>query len=293
MKIDEDAILESLDKVTFYTEIGNPTSVYVSYKDLQGIRQFTQSTNEEFLAFLRHSYRVKADVFCAPPLEPYIRAYEDDAIVRKYETGITVHRRVFGNLTERIVYSLSNDQAEVVVISKKGWRVGQTEKFHFLKRPIDKAQVAPIAGGNLLTLLRPYVNLTKEEFLLFVVHLVQCFSRSDHFVAILTGQQGTGKSSMSKMLRLLLDPSEVDVNDLPKTRSDLVNLLVNNFLVCFDNAERFNESVSDLLCSAVTGATSSRRRLYSDSEQVVLHLHNTIVINGISVIPRKADFAEG
>ena len=106
------------------------------------------------------------------------------------------------------------------------------------------------------------------------------------------GAQGSGKTTLTKYIRELLDPSKLVVNTLPNTRSDLVNLLANNFLVCFDNTQRFSESVSDLLCAAVTGVTDSRRSLYTNSEQTVLWLHNTIVLNGINTIPKKADFAE-
>lgn len=292
MKINEDSIINILSSCQFFTDQENPLDVYVSYTDNYGIKRFVSTQNREFRVFVRDCYRNAEDTFIAPALDGYIQAFEDDAIVHKQETGTKFYRRLSGDLTGHIVYNLANHQGQTVHITAEGWKITSTPSVHFLVHPLDLPQVAPIPGGDLAALLRPYINLKGQDFLLFLVYLVSCYARSDHFIAILTGAQGSGKSSATKIIRELLDPNKLVINALPNTRSDLVTLLSSNFLVCFDNTQRFPENVSDLLCAAVTGVTDAKRRLFSDSELVVLNLHSTVILNGINAIPRKADFAE-
>lgn len=292
MKINEETVINILSSCEFFTDQENPLDVYVRYTDTYGIKRFVSTKNREFRVFVRDCYRNTEDTFIAPILDGYIQAFEDDAIVHKQETGVSIYRRLSGDLTDRIIYNLANHQGQTVHITSEGWKTKSNSDVHFLVHPLDIPQATPIPGGDLVTLLRPYINLSGQDFLLFLVYLISCYTRSDHFIAILTGAQGSGKSSATKIVRELIDPNKLVINALPTTRSDLVTLLASNFLICFDNTQRFPESISDLLCAAVTGVTDAKRRLFSDSELVVLNLHNTVVLNGINAIPKKADFAE-
>lgn len=293
MKINEETVINILSSCEFFTDKENPLDVYVRYTDTYGVKRFVSTKNREFRVFVRDCYRNTEDTFIAPILDGYIQAFEDDAIVHKQETGVQIYRRLSGDLTNRIIYNLANHKGQTVHITAEGWKIKSNSTVHFLVHPLDIPQAPPIPGGDLATLLQPYINLKGQEFLLFLVYLISCFIRSDHFIAILTGAQGSGKSSTTKIIRELIDPNKLVINALPNTRSDLVTLLAANFLVCFDNTnQQFSENISDLLCAAVTGVTDAKRRLFSDSELVVLNLHNTVVLNGINAIPKKADFAE-
>jgi hypothetical protein len=63
-------------------------------------------------------------------------------------------------------------------------------------------------------------------------------------------------------------------------------------VVAFDNLDTLNKAQSDILCSAITGATVAKRMLYQTNEIGVYELHNTVVLNGIDIMPSESDLAE-
>lgn len=49
---------------------------------------------------------------------------------------------------------------------------------------------------------------------------------------------------------------------------------------------------SNVLCAAITGSKAAKRKLYTNADQVVLSLHNLVLINGIDIVPYKSDLME-
>lgn len=290
----EAIIIPILTDMDFFVAENDQTTVYVRFKNAYKQPRLLAIEDEVFLSYVYDTFCAKADVFIAPPLEGYIKYFQRYAVAHSQENKIELNRRIAGNLQNSIGYFLANDSWQTVVIRPTGWRIGVSKHFHFLRMPSDLAQSLPVPGGDLLQLLRPYVNLNDDDFLLFTIHLVQCFSKSSaHFAMVLTSDKGTGKTTTSKLFRALVDPSQSDVNPLSKSEDELKVLLANNYVVCIDNANRgVSENYSNILCSAITGAVESRRKLYTTSEQVLLTLRNIVLINGLNAVPRKSDLAQ-
>lgn len=207
---------------------------------------------------------------------------------------IRVHRRVAGSISSgKIAYFLADARWTTLLITADGCKKGRSKKLKFLRVPLDDEQVEPQSGGNLLKLMAKYVNMAHDEFILFVVYLVQGFSRSSsHFCAILSSSKGTGKSTLTKLIRAIIDPAKSGVALMPGNEGDLKTLLANSYLVCFDNTAALSAKISNVLCAAITGSKEAKRKLYTDADQVVLNLHNMVVINGIDIVPYKSDLAE-
>lgn len=200
MEANPDIILKILDEdVEFFTDKINPNDVYVEYPLPNGARCFAPAESPRFEAFLRHRYRQLADTkLCPPDVFDYSEEREWDA---RYDLDkqVAIHRRVAGNLPGgKIFYFLADEQWRCVFISDAGWRVVQGTKVKFLRGQFDEAQAEPVSGGDLLKLLRPFVNMDQDSFILFTAFLVQAFSRSSsHFAAIISSLKGSGKSSVS------------------------------------------------------------------------------------------------
>jgi len=132
---------------------------------------------------------------------------------------------------------------------------------------------------NLLQIMAKYVNLAPDELILFVVWLVQSFSRSSsHFCAVLSSSKGTGKSTLTKLIRAIVDPSKSGVSLLSNSEGDLKTLLGNSYMVAFDNTAVLSTKVCNILCAAITGSKKAKRKLYTDCDQIILNLHNLVVI---------------
>lgn len=67
------------------------------------------------------------------------------------------------------------------------------------------------------------INAEKEDFPLIVGWLLMALRGKGPFpVLVIQGEQGTGKSMTSKMIRKLIDPSTVLLRALPKEERDLL-----------------------------------------------------------------------
>ena len=62
----------------------------------------------------------------------------------------------------------------------------------------------------------------------------------------------------------------------------MVQQLHHNYLVSYDNIRYLPPSFSDEVCKAVTGVGNSKRKLYSDDEDVIINYKRCIIINGIN-----------
>lgn len=294
MSVDEDVILTILDEeLIFFTDRDNETQVYVEYPLPSGATCFSPVKDGRFEAFLSHRYCELAEVrLCPSDVFHYLETKKDD-VVYKQTNAVAIHRRVAGTLSNKILYFLADEMRRSVRVAPGGWKIIHSKNVKFLKYPADKAQVMPIGGGNLLSLLRPFVNLDEDDFILFVAFLVQSFSRSSsHYAAVVSSSKGTGKSTLTKMLRSIIDPSTSDVPLTPSSEGDLKNLLANTYMAAFDNTAALSAKFSDILCAAITGSKEVKRKLYSDCDQVILNLHNLVVINGIDIVPHRSDLLD-
>lgn len=202
--------------------------------------------------------------------------------------------RTAGSLTDRLIeYDLNNDAHEYVRITSSGWTVSKNTNHKFLKRNSMAAQITPQkTSTDLLTLLSPFINTDRDSFILFTTWLVQAFCKGSHSAAIIKAPQGSGKSTLTKMTRALIDPSRLDASVMSIKKDDLFTTLSNSYFLAFDNqAEEFTKEISDILCAAITGATIAKRMLYTTNELGVYELHNTLIINGIDTIPTESDLA--
>ena len=293
-KTDAKVIMKILNKeVSFFTDELNTTSVYVEYPLITGHVAFVPVDNVLFRAFLSCRYRELTNSLRRPhDLFDYLAAKVDD-ILYEQPSRVHIHRRVAGTLSSNIYYFLANDSWEVVRATTKRWKIGYSKTVKFLRATADKAQVSPIGGGDLLELLRPFINLPKDDFILFTTFLVQGFSRSSsHYAAIVSSSKGTGKSTLTKMIRSIIDPSESETPLTPTSEDNLKVLLSNTYLACFDNTASMSAKFSDILCAAITGTKEAKRKLYSDCDQIILNLHNMVIINGIDIVPHRSDLAD-
>ena len=158
---------------------------------------------------------------------------------------------------------------------------------------MNAPQVTPITSKkDLLTLLKPYVNASADDRILFTVWLVQALCESNHPALLMIGERGSSKSTLTKMARSIIDPSFLKTGVLPQKMDDLITTLTNSYFVAFDNMDEITKAQSDLFCSAITGANASKRALYTTNELAVFELHNTLIFNGLDVAPAESDLAD-
>ena len=291
----ENKLIKSIldENVRFFCDKDNPLEVYVEYPERDGSPATVPVRSQMFRAFLGYQYMIESGEDAPPDFEPIIQGKICETQYLR-ENMIEKLRRVTGSLTDgKIAYFLADDQWTTLFIKETGWKVGKSKKVKLTKSPLDAEQVMPVPDGDLLGLLRRYVNMDDEDFFLFTVYVVQAFSRtSSHFAAIISSEKGTGKSTLTKLLRDLIDPSKAGVPLMPSNDGDLKTYLADSYVVCFDNTAVLSTKFSNILCAAITGSKAAKRKLYTDCDHIILNLHNMVVINGIDIVPYQSDLAE-
>lgn len=204
----------------------------------------------------------------------------------------TLHNRVAWH-DNAIWYDLSDEKWRAVKITESGWEVTEHPPILFKREAHQQPQILPQRGGS-LSLLHPFVNLKDESHhVLLDAYLVSCFIPSiPHPILNVFGSQGAAKSTLSRMLRQLVDPSSLPLLTFPSGQGELVQILAHHWYPFFDNVTDISDGVSDDLCRGVTGGGFSKRKLYTDEDDIILQFKRPIGLNGINLAAKNSDLLD-
>lgn len=193
---------------------------------------------------------------------------------------------------DNIYYSLSNPLWQAVKINSNGWSIENNPPSIFTRYAHTKSQVIPSHNGDIYKILE-YVNISEDYQLLFLCWLVSCFLPNiQHPIPIFHGEKGAAKSTVCKLLKAVIDPSELEVLALPKNSDALIVNFSKHWFLPFDNVSSITQDMSDTLCRAVTGDGVQKRKLFSDNDDCIYHFQRCIAINGISIVANKPDLLD-
>ena len=98
--------------------------------------------------------------------------------------------------------------------------------------------------------------------MLVVAWLVAALRNSGPYpVLALSGEQGSAKSTLTAILRELLDPNTAPLRALPREDRDLFIAATNGHVLAFDNVSGLPAWLSDTLCRLATGGGFAVRQL--------------------------------
>ncbi len=189
-------------------------------------------------------------------------------------------------------YDLADSECRAVELDEHGWRLVPAAPL-FRRAANTAAQVTALAGGKVERVLE-FVNLTPgDQHILLLVYLVACLVPGiPHPVLVLSGPQGAAKSSTTRIIRRLVDPAVEELLSLPTDPNELALALAGNYVLAIDNLDGLSPWQSDMLARAVTGGGISKRRLYTDDEEVILRFHRCILLNGINSAATRPDLLD-
>lgn len=191
-------------------------------------------------------------------------------------------------------YDLTDEKWRAIKINGSGWEIVNDPPILFRRYPHSQSQVIPSAEGGNIDLLFKYVNITNPEHkLLLLIYLISCFVPDfPHPILVIFGPQGSAKTTLSRLLRRIVDPSFIEVASMPDSHREMVQALAHHAFLFFDNISFISEEVSDLLCKATTGSGFVKRELYSDDEDIIYRLKRCIGINGINLVATRPDLLD-
>lgn len=186
------------------------------------------------------------------------------------------------------------DAAETAVrIRGGGWQtVTEGVPVLFRRSALTGALPEPESGD--LATLWELLNVAEPDRPLVVGWLVAALGAPGvpHPILALFGEQGTGKSTASKLLIDLVDPSPVPLRKPPRDMDSWVTAAAGSWVVGLDNLSTVPDWLSDTLCRAATGDGDVRRQLYTDSGLAVFAFRRVLLLNGIDLGGLRGDLTE-
>ena len=204
----------------------------------------------------------------------------------------SVHVRIAG-LDGKLYLDLGDARWRAVEVDATGWRVISDPPVRFRRTSGMRPLPVPETGGSIRDLYR-FVNLADDGARVLVVEwlLAAYRDRGPYPVLVLSGEQGTAKSMLAKILRELVDPNTAPLRSLPRDDRDLFIAATNGHVIAIDNVSYLPDWLSDALCRIATGGGFSTRTLYSDQDETLFDAMRPIVLTGIEDVVIRGDLAD-
>lgn len=197
-------------------------------------------------------------------------------------------------LDNKWYYDLTNNKWEFIEITANGWKlVNQLilfRRFGQLPQAYPATEYPPDVFNKFIDLL----NIKGDENrLLLKIYIISMFIPGvPKVILMLHGEQGSAKTTLEELIKMLVDPSIVKTLAFPKDINEFIQQLAHNYVSYYDNISIIRDWVSDLLCRAVTGSGFSKRVLYTDDDDFVYSLKRCVGFNGINLGATKADLLD-
>jgi len=180
-----------------------------------------------------------------------------------------------------------------IKVGSGGWEVVANSPVRFTRSNGMHPLPVPVHGGRLAD-LRDFLNVgTDEDWILLQAWLVGCFRPTGPYPLLaLHGEQGSAKSTTSRILRSLIDPNKSPVRSLPSEIRDLMITATNGWLIGFDNLSLIRDWMSDSLCRLSTGGGFAVRELYSNDGEKIFDVQRPVLLNGITELAKRSDLLD-
>lgn len=182
---------------------------------------------------------------------------------------------------------------QVIQIAAGGWSLIPSAPVRFLRTKLTGEMDIP-AGKPNLNLLWNFVNVAEEDRPVLLAVLVAALLQSDspHPILALFAEQGSAKSTTTRMIVDLIDPSPVPLRQAPRDAESWVTAAAGSWVVALDNLSGISAWLSDSLGRAVTGDGSVKRALYTDAGLSIVSFRRCVILNGIDVGAVRPDLGE-
>jgi hypothetical protein len=268
------------------------TSSGVAYADFMtdGHREIWPIRSKRFRTWLRRCYyRATGAAPSAAVLGPALDLLEARAQFDGPER--VVHIRVAEH-TGRLYLDLADERWRAVEIGPDGWQVVGSPPARF-RRPAGMLPLPVPERGGSIEALRPFLNISKQsDFVLIVAWLLAALRPTGPYPLLaISGEQGSAKTVLSKLLRGLLDPNVAPVRALPRDERELMIAANNGHLLGFDNLSGLSPWLSDALCRLRAGAVSQSANSTPMMKRLFKAARPTL-LNGIEDVISRPDLAD-
>lgn len=157
----------------------------------------------------------------------------------------------------QVVLDLANSAGNTVEITSRGWDISNNFRHCFREFPTTLPLPDPQPGEGDPAALDQFAALFRIEpanrarILTWIAAALRPVG--PYPVLVLTGPATSGKSTLARALRALIDPSTVPLRRLPANERELLQVAFQNWILAFDNVLRIPSKISEALCAVSSG----------------------------------------
>lgn len=164
--------------------------------------------------------------------------------IAKFE-GKQINVAIRSAKTSNIYIDLGCDKRKVLEVTESGWSFTNDAPVKFIRKNGMTALPEPTNEGD-LSLLKKYLNVAEEDLPLIIGWIFCALGAVKPYpILIFQGEQGTGKSTNTRLIRSLVDPSSVPLRSPPKDTHNLLVSAGNTHIVAIDNLSGIKPEISD------------------------------------------------
>ncbi len=154
----------------------------------------------------------------------------------------------------KVFLDLANPSGEILEITSQGWSITDNLGRSFRQSPGMlplPAPQSPIPNPGLLFELF-HLSPTAQTRLLFWL-IASLRATGPYPILVLRGPASSGKSTLARALRTLIDPSAAPLRRLPHSDRELLHLALHNWILAFDHVHRIPLQICEALCAVASG----------------------------------------
>ncbi|MBO5056029.1 MAG: hypothetical protein J6C64_06725 [Lachnospiraceae bacterium] len=265
--------------------------VLVTIKTAQGKQDVSVSSNK-FYSIVANKYRKKyGQIVSSGKIKNCVLSYQGQ-IIEECECVKNSNRCERGE-NNTILIDIGNREDTYFEISRNGIECKEDGSAFFYKQ-IRKCELPKPDFENAdIERIFEYCRIPEHMRTIFIAYIVSLFIGDiEHPCLVLHGEQGVGKSTISKFIKLLVDPvGDSAPMELPSKLNELSLIYQDNYLIALDNLQKLNTKTSDKLCRHITGTEEFVRQLYTTNELLHFNLCQPIILNGLTDVVTRGDLA--
>ena len=192
-----------------------------------------------------------------------------------------------------IYIDLADPDWRAIKIDGAGWNVVSSPEVRFV-RPKGMLPLPLPARGGSIGKLRDFINVkADEDFILLIAWLLAALRDTGPYpVLTVIGEQGSAKSTLMEIVRLLVDPNQASLRSPPRETRDLFIAANSAHVLAFDNLSSLPPWLSDDLARISTGAAfTTGAALHQCRREDTAAGRKSDRLNGITDIVSRPDLA--
>ena len=192
-----------------------------------------------------------------------------------------------------IYLDLADGCGRVVCIVDGAWEVVTHPPIKFLRPSHARPLPVPERGGS-LDPFRDLFDIVDDDLWTMIVGWLVAAAHpgGPYPVLAIHGEAGTGKTTLARLIKAIIDPSLAPLTRPPRSERDLQVIASRTWVLALNNVSSIRPWLSDALASLATEGGYSTRRLYSDADETHFACRRPIILNGIPDIVGRGDLAD-